>query len=176
MRFGDPQVMALFGALCITVTVLGFTNRSLRAQVNHLLGTDYSTNQMSYDLARLRRNGLIERQPRSNIYILTADGQRATLFYTTVHNRLLRPLLAAEHAHAARAGIARKPSRMRRAVCGSVAGRRLRVGTRRPTGPKVWSKSDRESAAANRIYGGRHRLAATDQEEAVCVNSPDHTQ
>ena len=48
------------------------------------------------DLARLRRNGLIERQPRSNIYILTADGQRAALFYTKVHNRLLRPLLAAD--------------------------------------------------------------------------------
>lgn len=96
MRFGDPRVMALFGALCITVTVLGFTNRSLRAQVNHLLGTDYSTNQMSYDLARLRRNALIERQPHSNIYVLTADGQRTALFYTKVHNRLLRPLLAAD--------------------------------------------------------------------------------
>ena len=96
MRFGDPRVMALFGALCITVTVLGFTNRSFRAQVNHLLGTDYSTNQMSYDLARLCRTGLIERQPRSNIYILTADGQRVALFHTKVHNRLLHPLLAAD--------------------------------------------------------------------------------
>ena len=45
------------------ITVLGFTNRSLRAQVNHLLGTEYGTNQLGYDLARLRRNGLIERNP-----------------------------------------------------------------------------------------------------------------
>ncbi|WP_427005104.1 hypothetical protein [Pseudarthrobacter sp. H2] len=68
--------------------------------MNHLLGTGYSSNQMSYDLARLRRNGLIERRPHSNTYTLTADGQRVALFYTKVHNRLLRPLLAADNVPA----------------------------------------------------------------------------
>jgi hypothetical protein len=92
--------MALLGALCVSLTTLGFTHRSLRARVNHLLGTGYSANQMSYDLARLRRNGLIDRQPHSNTYILTAEGQRIALFYTKVHNRLLRPLLAADQAPA----------------------------------------------------------------------------
>jgi len=29
------------------------------------------------------------------IYLLTPDGQRVALFYTKIHNRLLRPLLAA---------------------------------------------------------------------------------
>ncbi|MEZ5086981.1 MAG: hypothetical protein R2722_12255 [Tessaracoccus sp.] len=56
LRFGDPRVMALLGALCIGLNALGFTNRSLRAQVSHLLGVnadEYTTNQMSYDLARL---------------------------------------------------------------------------------------------------------------------------
>ena len=42
---------------------IGFTNRSLRARVTGLLGAAYTTNQMSYDLARLRLNGLIERLP-----------------------------------------------------------------------------------------------------------------
>ena len=38
LRFGDPRVMALLGALCVGLNALGFTNRSLRAQVTHLLG------------------------------------------------------------------------------------------------------------------------------------------
>lgn len=68
--------------------------------MNHLLGTGYSTKQMSYDLARLRRNGLIERRPHSNTYILTTEGLRVARFYTKVHYRLLRPLLAADKAPA----------------------------------------------------------------------------
>ena len=51
---------------------------------------------MSYDLARLRLNGLIERRQHTNTYTLTADGQRVAIFYTKVHDRLLRPLLAAD--------------------------------------------------------------------------------
>ncbi|XAS74154.1 hypothetical protein VUN82_10170 [Micrococcaceae bacterium Sec5.1] len=100
LRFGDPRVMALLGALCVNLTALGFTHRSLRARVNHLLGTGYSANQMSYDLGRLHRNGLIKRRPHSNTYSMTADGLRVALFYTKVHNRLLRPLLAADEAPA----------------------------------------------------------------------------
>ncbi len=78
------------------LNALGFTNRSLRAQVSQLLGAPYTVNQMSYDLARLRSNGLIQRRPHTNTYQLTADGQRVAIFYTKVHNRLLRPLLAAD--------------------------------------------------------------------------------
>jgi hypothetical protein len=99
LRFGDPRVMALLGALCVGLNALGFTNRSLRAQVSHLLGvptTGYTVNQASYDLARLRLNGLIERRPGTNTYYLTPDGQRVAIFYTKVHDRLLRPLIAAD--------------------------------------------------------------------------------
>jgi len=96
LRFGDPRVMALLGALCVGLNALGFTHRSLRAQVNHLLGSAYTLNQMSYDLARLRLNGLITRRPGTNTYDLTPDGQRVAIFYTKVHDRLLRPLLAAD--------------------------------------------------------------------------------
>jgi hypothetical protein len=96
LRFGDPRVMALVGALtCGIYTVTGFTNRSLRARVAGLLGVPYSTNQMGYDLARLRRKGLIERLPHTNTYTLTDDGQRIAMFYTKVHDRLLHPLIAA---------------------------------------------------------------------------------
>jgi len=96
LRFGDPRVMALLGALCVGLNALGFTNRSLRAQVSQLLGVVYTVNQMSYDLARLRSNGLIARRRGTNTYDLTGDGQRVAIFYTKVHNRLLRPLIAAD--------------------------------------------------------------------------------
>jgi hypothetical protein len=45
----------------------GITNTSLRALMTGLLdGTDYTTNQASYDLARLRLNGLFTRVPGKN--------------------------------------------------------------------------------------------------------------
>ena len=96
LRFGDPRVMALLGALCVGLNALGFTNKSLRAQVSQLLGAAYTVNQASYDLTRLRVNNLIERRPGTNTYYLTADGQRVAIFYTKVHDRLLRPLIAAD--------------------------------------------------------------------------------
>lgn len=96
LRFGDPRVMALAGALCAVVhTIAGFTNRSLRAQVSTLLGQPYTTGQMTYDLRRLCLKGLITRLPHTNTYVLTPDGQRIAIFYTKLHNRLLRPLTAA---------------------------------------------------------------------------------
>jgi hypothetical protein len=104
LRFGDPRVMALLGALCVWLNSLGFTNRSLRAQVSQLLGVptaQYTVNQMSYDLARLSRKGLIVRRPGTNTYDLTPDGQRVALFYTKVHDRLLGPLIAADQPPAA---------------------------------------------------------------------------
>ena len=79
LRFGDPRVMALLGALCAMVNNLGFTHRSMRARVSSLLGSTYSTNQMSYDLVRLRRKGLLRRLPGTNTYQLTSDGVDAHL-------------------------------------------------------------------------------------------------
>ena len=67
--------MALLSALRIWLNSLGFTNRSLRAQVSQLLGAppgQYTRNQMSYDLARLRRKDLIIKRPGTNTYDLTA--------------------------------------------------------------------------------------------------------
>jgi len=97
LRFGDPRVQALAGAICTTLhAVTGITNKSLRALMTGLLGQPYSMNRASYDLTRLRRNGLIERLPGRNRYRLTADGLAFAIFYTKVHNRVLRPLLATD--------------------------------------------------------------------------------
>jgi hypothetical protein len=96
LRFGDPRAMALAGALCIVVhAVTGFTNASLRGLVAGLLGRNYTSAQMTYDLRRLRLHGLIERVPHTNTYVTTAEGLRVALFYTKVHARVLRPLLDA---------------------------------------------------------------------------------
>jgi hypothetical protein len=101
LRFGDPRVMALTGALCLSLfAVTGVTNKSLRALTARLLGTSYSTSQMTYDLRRLRLNGLIQRIEHTHTYTLTPDGQRLAIFYTKLHNRLLRPLMAADQPQA----------------------------------------------------------------------------
>jgi hypothetical protein len=97
LRLGDPRVMALAGAPCILLnTVVGFTNRSLRAQVSGLLGGADSSAQMTDDLRRLRLKGLIRRIEHSNRYVLTPDGIRVAVFSTKLHHRLLGPLLAAD--------------------------------------------------------------------------------
>ena len=101
LRFGDPRVMALAGALCALVhVVVGFTNRSLCARVSPPLDGLYTSAQMTYDLRRMRLKRLIRRVPRSNRYVLTPEGVRWAVFYTKVHNRLLGPLLDADKAHA----------------------------------------------------------------------------
>jgi hypothetical protein len=101
LRFGDPRVMALAGALASTLTaVTGITNKSLRALMTGLPGTAYTMNQASYDLARLSRNGIITRIPHRNLYVLTPDGLRFAVFYTKVHDRVLRPLMAGDQPQA----------------------------------------------------------------------------
>src|SRR6266851_4498489 len=101
LRFGDPRVMALAGALASTLcAVTGITNKSLRALMTGLLGTTYSINQASYDLGRLTRNGIITRIPHHNLYALTPDGLRFAIFYTKVHDRVLRPLMAGDQPQA----------------------------------------------------------------------------
>jgi hypothetical protein len=101
LRFGDPRVMALTGALTTTLlAATGITNKSLRALMTGLTHAPYSPGQMTYDLRRLRLAGLIRRIEHTNRYVLTPDGVKVAVFYTKLHNRLLRPLLAADQPQA----------------------------------------------------------------------------
>ena len=101
LRFSDPRVMALADALANTLcAVTGITNKSLRALMTGLLGTPYTMNQASYDLARLTRNALITRVPHRNLDALTPDGLRFAIFYTKVCDRVLRPLMAGDQPQA----------------------------------------------------------------------------
>ena len=92
---------ALAGALAATLTAAtGITSKSLRALITGLLNAAYTPGQMTYDLRRLRLAGLIRRIEHTNRYVLTPDGIKFAVFYTKVHSRLLRPLMAADQAQA----------------------------------------------------------------------------
>jgi hypothetical protein len=79
------------------VAVIGITNKSLRAWMTGLLGQPYPMTRASYDLTRLRRNGLITRLPGISTYRLTTDGQLFVVFYTKVHDHVLYPPMAGQH-------------------------------------------------------------------------------
>ena len=76
--------------------VAGFTNKSLRSLVAGLLGADYTSAQMTYDLRRLRLHGLSTRLPGTQTYVTSPDGLRVAAFYTKLCARVLAPLLAAD--------------------------------------------------------------------------------
>jgi len=99
LRLGQPRVMALLSALTSFGHIPhGFTNKALRKQVADLLGSDrtpYGTNQMSYDLRRLRSKGIIWRIPNSHRYQLTTYGRKVALFFTKLDARIFRQFLAA---------------------------------------------------------------------------------
>ena len=78
LRFGDPRVQALAGALAITAHLIGgFTNRSLRPLVGGLLGEPYSQARCCYDLRRLRLKG--PDRPAGAFQHLRPHRRRATL-------------------------------------------------------------------------------------------------
>jgi len=89
LRFGDPRVVALLGALSQFRFVFGgFYAKDLRPLVEHHLARSYSIRQAAYDLRRLMRKGLIQRLPGCNRYQLTSLGRRFILFATKIYNRV----------------------------------------------------------------------------------------
>ena len=126
MRFGDPRVQALAGCLAVwDFAVNGITNKSLRAWMTGLRGAPYAMNQASYDLARLRGNGLIERIARTNTYRLTADGLTFALVYSRVHDQVLFPLSAHDQPIAAPAPVRAAWRTITRHIDSTVAATRL---------------------------------------------------
>jgi len=97
LRWGDPRVMALFSAICcFAAAPEGFSNRMLRPRVAALYQAGprgHTASRMSYDLRRLRRNGIIRRIGNSHRYHLTPQGRRIALFMTKSYVRVVRPVL-----------------------------------------------------------------------------------
>jgi hypothetical protein len=86
--------MVLLACLCsFQHLIAGLTNRSLRAMIAGLI-PGYNARQMTYDLRRLRRKGLIQRIPRTHRYELTSEGRRLAVFFTKTYTRIVNPTLA----------------------------------------------------------------------------------
>jgi hypothetical protein len=98
LRFADHRVQNLLAAMLLfRLLPNGFSNRQLREQYAALLGTkseQITSGQMTYDLRRLRKRGLIERIPKSHRYRVTNFGLRAALFFTRTYTRIIRPGLS----------------------------------------------------------------------------------
>jgi hypothetical protein len=94
LRFADPSVQALFGALLVfRLLPRGFSNRELRDHWAPLLGKSpqsITPGQMTYHLRRLRLHSLIARVPGSHRYRVTEAGVQTMIVWTTCYQRLLR--------------------------------------------------------------------------------------
>ena len=96
LRFGQTRTIALLGALTLFVhNAYGFRHPDLLPQVADLLGSDYSTHQLTYDLRRLRLKGMIWRAPNSQRYLITPYGYKVALFFTRLHALVFQPGFAA---------------------------------------------------------------------------------
>jgi hypothetical protein len=99
LRFGQPRVMALLVALTMFQHLInGFRNSDLRKHVAGLLGAgpdEYSTGQMTYDLRRLLRKGLIFRKTGTNRYFVTPYGWKVSRLFARLEARVFRPAMAA---------------------------------------------------------------------------------
>jgi hypothetical protein len=96
LRFGDPRVMAVLGALVGFCHVpVGFSNRDLIPLVGALVEQSYTARQATYDLRRLMRKGLIAKIPHTRRYQLTALGRRVAVLFTKAYGRVLAPGLGA---------------------------------------------------------------------------------
>ena len=84
---GAPACLCSFQHL-----IAGLTNRTLRELINGII-PGYSRAQMTYDLRRLRRKGLIRRIPRTQRYELTEFGRMIAVFFTKTYVRILNPSL-----------------------------------------------------------------------------------
>src|ERR1700736_6376535 len=98
LKFGQPRVMALLLALTMFHHLIdGFRNHDLRQQVADLLGvtlTEYTPQQMTYDLRRLRLKGLIYRPPKTNRYFVAPYGWKVARLFSRLDARVFRPAMA----------------------------------------------------------------------------------
>jgi hypothetical protein len=98
LPFGEETIQALLQALLVmNILTPGFKQKELKERFAQLLGLDpgsMTQGKMTYQLRRLRLQGLIERLPGTHRYHVTNFGLRLALFYTRCYICLLRPGLS----------------------------------------------------------------------------------
>jgi hypothetical protein len=130
LRLTDPRSLALLHIRCVfRLLPDGFTNAVLRHYLAPLLSTTpelMTSGQITYDLRRLRLNGLIERIPHTFRYQVTAAGMRSA----PVPDPRSRPGPARRAGPDHRPGPARAVSAARRRPCLPGRHRRPRQASR----------------------------------------------
>jgi len=90
LRFGDSRAMAVLASLVgFCHLIEGFSNRQLVKQTTALLDAPYTTRQATYDLRRLKRQGL--KAPHSHRCQLTPLGRRVAVLFIKPYGRVLAP-------------------------------------------------------------------------------------
>lgn len=93
-----PRMRAVLEAVvALSPNPRGFTASELAEEVRHLpygVTSGYTTRQASYDLKKLRGQGLVLALPRSRRYQTPRDQLRATAAFFVLREKVLRPLLA----------------------------------------------------------------------------------
>jgi hypothetical protein len=90
-----------FALSAFSCLIDGFRSRDLRQRVAALLGVgleQYSASQMTYDLRRLRRKGIICRVSGSQRCYLTPYGWKLARLYARLEARVFRPVLTVMNA------------------------------------------------------------------------------
>src|SRR5439155_26161320 len=94
LRYADPMVQAIWNALLVfDLLPTGFSNRDLRNNLAALRGQpvdQFTQGRMTYQLRRLRLQGLIERIPKTHRCRPTNFGFRVAVFCTRTSARILR--------------------------------------------------------------------------------------
>jgi hypothetical protein len=97
--WNKPRLRALMAAV-VAVSALpgdGFTSGQIATQVRERLGwpeEDYAARQASYDLKKLRGQGLIEKVGTSAKYRAPAEGLRTLAGLSVLRDQVLQPVLA----------------------------------------------------------------------------------
>jgi len=93
LPFGAARTQALLAAIVVFhLLPHGFRARDLRAHLAPLLdlpAESMTAGQLTYDLRRLRLDGLITRIDGTHRYTVTDHGLRLAIYLTRVHRRLL---------------------------------------------------------------------------------------
>jgi DNA-binding transcriptional ArsR family regulator len=98
IKLHDDRVIRLLDTLLYTGGLLGdWTTRDLHARLlarHRLTETDYTIDQLRYDLRKLRAHGLVERIGKSRRYRLTSEGIRLGVLLVKARDRLLGPIIS----------------------------------------------------------------------------------
>ena len=96
IRLENDRIIRLLEVLMHSAAHLGgFSAADLHQTVldaHHLTASQYTRNQLAYDLRKLRAHGLIERPDNRYVYALSDYGRKAAAMLVIVRNPILRPI------------------------------------------------------------------------------------